>query len=311
MNKKDNQRAAMIEDTQTVLNRNLTYLNPIINFTTYFTELNANYAKYRSLCAQQLSLEGNTDDKSKMKDKLVLSVVEACNRLSAFSLATGNNVLTKEINFSRTDLGRLNSVKLKDVAQAVMDRIQANLVAMAVYGASSSTQTALQTAINNFVTASHKPRSAKNLRKVNTKRASEALRLAEASLKKIDSLINMLILQQPDLYEEYWNARRLNKVGTRYASLVGKAYDAQSHESIAGVRFCFELDPSSDGYREDSKAISKLSAKKGGFMIKNMPAGIYTVVAKKLGFNDLKLTIVVKDGELTRVKIEMTRLVLP
>ena len=311
MNKKQDQKATMIDNSLAVLARNLTTLNPVVNFTTYFTELNANASKMRGLTGlQQLKINGNSEDKKQMKAKLIPFIIEGCNRLTALSVASSNNVLMKEIDFPRSELKKKSGTKLKDAAQAVFDRIQTNLAAMAPYGANATTQAAFQAAINAFVVAARKPKVARNLQKVTTQRVDESIRQAGNSLTKIDSLINMLILQQPDLYEEYWSARKLEKVGTRYASVVCRVSDAQSHDAIKGVMVSFILDSNSINYKEGATTMSKKSAQKGGFIIKNMPAGIYQVIAKKDGFKELRMTIVVNDGELTRVKIEMSKLIL-
>ncbi len=51
----------------------------------------------------------------------------------------------------------------------------------------------------------------------------------------------------------------------------------------------------------------KKSAVKGGFNIKSLAAGVYTVTVKKLGFADQVITVTVMDGEMCEVNVQLTR----
>jgi hypothetical protein len=51
--------------------------------------------------------------------------------------------------------------------------------------------------------------------------------------------------------------------------------------------------------------IVKKTAKKGGFNIRNMPAGVYQVMISKPGYKDKTETVIVSEGEMTDVRVEL------
>jgi hypothetical protein len=51
----------------------------------------------------------------------------------------------------------------------------------------------------------------------------------------------------------------------------------------------------------------KKTAEKGGFNIKSLPAGIYTVTIKKNGFADQITTIAVSDGEMSELNVQLAK----
>lgn len=53
--------------------------------------------------------------------------------------------------------------------------------------------------------------------------------------------------------------------------------------------------------------LTKRTADKGGFNIKSLPEGIYSVNVKKNGYKPQVLTLAVNDGELNELNIEIVK----
>lgn len=53
--------------------------------------------------------------------------------------------------------------------------------------------------------------------------------------------------------------------------------------------------------------VVKTSADKGGFTIKSLAAGTYSVSLKKTGYADQTVTISVNDGEMTLMDIDLVK----
>jgi len=311
MTRRQSNKRTMFLDVQTFLAIRAAIMNSVVNYSTYSVDYNTNLAKLCGLYElQQYDASGNTDEKRAAREKLTPFILEGSSRLMALSVATSNLILVKEVDYSISDLREMDENSFVDAALAVKDRIQANLVALASYGSNATTQANFQAAITAYTLAARKPATAQTSQKVTTEKIEEAIVQVEIALYKIDSLVNMLRFQQPDFYKEYWFTRRIGKKGIRYTSVICRVLDVISKETIKGVSVVLSIDPSSPNYKEGLKPIEKKSADKGGFMIKNLNAGIYQVVAKKLGYKDSVLTVAVNDSETTRIVMELEKMVL-
>ena len=311
MEKRRSNKISMFFDTGNLLTNRASILNPVVGYSTYSAEYVLNTGKLKVLTEQkQYDIRGNTEDKSIAREKLIPFIMDGCSRLIAYSLTSSNNVLIKEASYTLTELGQLDENELIDAAQAIRDRLQANLAILAAYGINTTTQANFAAAITTFSNACRKLAAAQIAQKVNNQKIDDAIEAVELTLKKIDIIVNMLRYSQPDFFIEYWMTRRIGKKGTRYASIIGQVNDILTKTFIKGVTLTFELDPSSENYQEGFSPITKLSADKGGFIIKNHKAGIYLVTAKKHGYKDKQMRIVVNDGETTRIVIEMEKIAL-
>ena len=59
---------------------------------------------------------------------------------------------------------------------------------------------------------------------------------------------------------------------------------------------------------EPTKPVVKKSAVKGNFRIASLPEGNYTVTAKKIGYKEQVLNVVVTDGETNKMKVKMEKI---
>ena len=56
-----------------------------------------------------------------------------------------------------------------------------------------------------------------------------------------------------------------------------------------------------------TESVIKKTAEKGGFNIKSLPLGMYTVTITKVGYADQVATVAVADGELTDLNIQLSK----
>ena len=89
----------------------------------------------------------------------------------------------------------------------------------------------------------------------------------------------------------------------------GSVIDTESGEPIKGASISFMLSSNGSASKMAKAAdpIIKKSANKGGFNIKSLPSGMYTVTIKKNGYADQIVTIAVSDGEITEMKIQLSK----
>ena len=214
-----------------------------------------------------------------------------------------------ETKYTESDLKRTADTGLRDAAQGIYDRAQANLTALAPYGISAATQTSLQNAITAFVTSIPKPRLGIADKKQTTTQLANLFKQADATLDNIDTLIEIVRLTQPNFYKGYKAARKIVETGVGSLALKGLVTDAKTGDPVKGASLTFVLD--GNGTKAKSakalEPIIKKSADKGGFNIKSLPAGMYTVTISKNGYADKTETIAISDGEQTDLKIQLSK----
>ena len=311
MEKRRSNKISMFFNVETLLTNRSAILNPIAGYAAYNAEYIVNTGKLKGYTEiKQYDIRGNTEDKVEAREKLIQFIMDGCSRLIAISLLSSNNVLIKEAKYTLTDLRQFDENELIDAAQAIRDRLQTNLTALAVYGITTTTQANFSSAISTYSNACRKFSAAQIARKANNQKIDDAIAAVDLTLKKIDIIVNMLRYSHPDFFKEYWMTRHIGKKGIRYTSFIGQVNDFLTKTFIKGVSITFELDPSSENYQEGLAPIIKRSAKKGGFYIKNIKAGIYLLTAKKHGYKDKQVRIVINKGETTRLTIEMEKIAL-
>ena len=107
---------------------------------------------------QKIDKQGITDSKNQLKENLVLLAADTARKLTAYAKLTNNLVLAKEINYSPSKLRQVADTATRDYAQIIYNRAQTSVAALATYGITAATQTALLGAITAYATIIGKPR---------------------------------------------------------------------------------------------------------------------------------------------------------
>jgi hypothetical protein len=122
---------------------------------------------------------------------------------------------------------------------------------------------------------------------------------------KIDTLVEVVKVSQPNFYNEYRNVRKVISTGNGSFALKGSATELNSGDPVAKATFTFAptngLLKSAVANSKDN--IVKKTAAKGKFNIKSMPEGTYTVTITKPGYKDLVVTVSVVSGELAKLDV--------
>lgn len=258
---------------------------------------------------QQFDQKGVAENKSQYRKTLVLLAADTSRKITAYAKFANNQVLLSEIKYTESDLNRIADTSLRDAAQGIYDRAQSNLTALATYGVTAATQTSLQNAINSFVTSIPKPRLSIADKKQTTTQLANLFKQADATLDSIDTLVEIVRLSQPNFYKGYKAARKIVETGNGSLAVKGLVTDATSGEGLKGVSLSFVLDGNGTKAKTAKVAepIIKKTADKGGFNIKSLPAGMYTVTITKTGYVDQIVSIAVSDGDLTELNIQLSK----
>jgi hypothetical protein len=284
--------------------------NPLPNYSANSTILLNTIPQIQNYSEQQkISKKGVTTGKNQLKETLIVMTADCFRKLGAYALFTNNATLTKEVKVSESKLRQASDTAVKDYSQIAYDRAQTNVAALATYGITAATQTTLLNAITAYNASIGKPGVSRTEGGQTTKQLKALFKTADAALANMDAAVEIVRLTQVNFYNGYKKARKIIVTGTGSLSVKALVTDASNGTPLKAVTVSFSL----DGSNAKAKGVSgkldivKKTAEKGGFNIKSLPAGVYSVTIKKNGYADQVTTIAISDGEMSELNVQMTK----
>lgn len=253
---------------------------------------------------QETGTGGVTTNKKELRLNLNALASDTARKLTAFAKLNNNLTLLGEVNYTDSDFKRFSDIEARDHAKIVYNKAEDNLAAVAEYAINATTQTALQNAIQSFTSVMTAPRLSATTKSQATKQLVKLFNKASMALDKMDAIVELVRLTDPNFYNGYKAARKIMNKGKGKLAVKGSVSDAKNGEPIKGVTVTFMPDgePVATMQATNGEAVlSKTTADKGGFNIKSIPAGTYHVSFKKAGYIEQTMTVNVNDGELTVV----------
>jgi Carboxypeptidase regulatory-like domain len=257
--------------------------------------------------AQKINRTGLATDKNKLKEALIALAADISRKIAAFAKLTDNNTLLKEVRFRESDFYTGPEAGLKDYAQIIYDKAEANMESLAEFGITPDTQKTLSDAINAFNNALATPRYGITQKSQATKQLALLFDSADSALEKLDYLVGMMKLQDPNFYNGYKTARRLVDTGSGKLALKATVKDITSGEPVHGATLLFRHDITIASGNTGNGEIKKKTTQKGRLQIKNMPAGTYQVVISKTGYKEKTVSVSVSDGERSDMNVDMEK----
>jgi len=268
------------------------------NFSSILTSILA----YISL--QSLDKKGANASKVAARAQLSILIEDTSNRLYTYAMVNNNINLMAEAKHSEKSLKRLSEAQFYGAAQSMYDRTQSNLAALATSGITAATQTALQTAINNYVAFIPKPEESFFDKKQTSGKLEDLFVSAMQNLKKIDRFMKLLKYTQPAVYTAYLDARKVIEKGSRQLAMKCRALDSMSKIGIEGCKFSLVLVLDAENQKvEDAEAIIVKTAEKGGAYIKSLEVGTYEVKVGFAGYQEQNLTVVYSGNEMINLEV--------
>jgi len=119
-------------------------------------------------------------------------------------------------------------------------------------------------------------------------------------LSYMDKEVEIIRSSEPKFYSEYKTIRKVD-LPTDVMQVVAKITDSETGAGIPNATATLTL----DGGKADP--IVKQSAEKGGFQIKTIAPGIYTVKVEKLGYLTQTLSIIITGDEPYNLAVKMVK----
>jgi len=290
------------------VNANESVTKELPNFQESYTALLNTIGQIQTIAEmQKVDKKGLAIAKNKLKETLIIMAADNSRKISAFAKFTGDNKLLEEINFTESDFIRMTDVALKDYLQIIYDKAEANIGSLPEYGITPESQKVFIDTINSYNAILSTPRTGIAEKSKATKKLAVLFDSADAVVEDMDFAVGIIKLTKPDFYNGYTASRKLVDTSAGNLALKATATDLKSGKPVKGVLFTFKLDGAKANSIGGNGEISKKTAEKGSFYIKNMPAGTYKVVVKKPGYKEQEISVSVVGGERTELKVELEK----
>ena len=256
---------------------------------------------------QGVNKTGLAIDKNKLKMTLIVLAAKNSRKIAALAKFNNNDTLLKEVKFNESDLERIQEVTLKERVQIIYDRAEANIGNLAEHGITSETQKLFLETITAFNNALATPRSGIGEKRQATQKLPGLFETADAALEIMDYAVGIVQDEQPDFFSEYKTNRKKVDTSSGILALKATAKELASGEPVRGAIFTFKPDGALLADSNGNKEITKKTARKGSFHIKNMQAGTYRVIVRKPGYKEKEVTVSVADGERSVLNVELEK----
>lgn len=256
---------------------------------------------------QKFDKKGLAKLKKELRDKLITLCIDNSRKIGAFAKFSNNTLLQNDVKFTSSGFSKMTDTGLKDYAQIVYDKSQTNLDALPSYGINAETQKTLLETLTSYNESISMPRVGIAERSQATKQLVMLFEKGDNILENMDYAVEIIRLPRKNFYDGYKTARKIVETSAGNLTLKAQATEKKTGQPVKGAIFTFKTSGLMSGTTSGNGEIVKKTADKGKFNIKNMPAGTYLVTVSKPGYVDRTETVIVADGDLTNLRVELER----
>jgi hypothetical protein len=235
-----------------------------------------------------------------LRTNLTRDILSTSRKIQAYADYKKDKALLKDTKYTDSSLSGLSDVELVQVAKSLHATVNLYLTELQPYELNAETQKTLLDDATLYETSSPQL-DAKNREQTNlTALIAENYKTADGIVASLDKLVEIVRDTEPAFYKEYKKTRKV-EVPKDVVQLVAKILDAVTGAGIPNATVTFtQTDATAD-------PIVKQTADKGGFQIKSLPNGIYSVTVVKLGYLTQTISIIVTGDEPYSLEVKMVK----
>jgi hypothetical protein len=255
--------------------------------------------RIRLIDGQQKNVRtGIAKGKKEMKAILVAITAENSGKVFAFAKLKNSKELMDEVNFSLSEISRMTDTELSSFSEALYKKAEANVASLDKYGITPETQKKFAEVLSAFNNYSSRPRVSIAERREATKELETLFLQADSIISKIDAIVKIIRFSEVNFYNGYTSVRKLVNAGSGAVDIKAAASDIETRKPLKDAIFTF---------RTNGTVITKKTATRGNFHIKNIQPGIYEILVKKAGYKDKAVTLNVLEGERKELSVELEK----
>jgi hypothetical protein len=183
-------------------------------FVTQYSFFNTDLSVLQSLkTAQEQDIKGFTTDKHVKRGDMEDKTMDLVHGLKGFALATSNNILLEEINYTASDLRNDRDENITSKCQIVQDRANTHSLALVDYNITAGMITDQQAAIGIYSAVSQMPSTKEDEKQAITSQIGTTIGKIRDTFKILDEIAKTFKNTNPTFMEEYFNAREIYDLG--------------------------------------------------------------------------------------------------
>jgi hypothetical protein len=208
-------KLSMFRATITVLDNNASQYAGVAALVTQVGNVHSSV----DLIGQLVQIQGSpttgvTVDKAALQQQMVDMTMRVAGALKAFASDTNNATLLHQADINKSTFTRARDDQRDDIAQQIHDLANTNIAALAPFGITAATLSALKTRIDAYIAAIGSPRVARVKIKTATEMLDAEISRVEMILNdRIDGLMEQFKDNGTPFYSDYQNARRIVDTG--------------------------------------------------------------------------------------------------
>ena len=300
MTNRETFQLAAFERTLALMDKNLTIIDDIPKIMAAKSDLAASINNIQLKIAEGVKgLGGAYVNFNEAKSKLLTTTLAVQGALIAYATGENKNELLKDIGISATSIKHLNNESLYGNCKYLYDLalpLKAALIADYKLPATATDQ--LSAALEAYRKALPDKGLAKKESAANTKARREAFEQTTDIMTRLGNLLLMFRSTQPDFYESYLNAAHIggyhSKKKQNQTLVTGQVVDFETHAVIADAKISVVLQQS-----------ETYSGTDGNFSLAIPTPGELTIKAEKAGYTLWEDNIIIEEGEVVTMLVEM------
>jgi len=235
-----------------------------------------------------------------LRTNLIRDIMSTSRRMQAYADYKKDTALLKGTKYTDTYLSNLKDVELVQIAKSLYEKVNLYLTETELYGLNAETQKRCWMTQQLYDTSSPqldaKEREQTNLTAV----IAENYKTADAIVASLDKQVEIVYDTEPAFYKNYKATRKV-EVPKDVVQLIAKVTDAETGAVVPNATVTLVLNGTT------TNPIVKQTAEKGGFQIKTLHNGIYTVTVVKLGYLTQILTIIITGDEPYGLNVKLVK----
>jgi len=235
-----------------------------------------------------------------LRSNLTRDILGTSRKMQAYADYKKDKALLKDTKYTDSSLSGLSDVELVQVAKSLHATVNLYLTELQLYELNAATQKTLLDDATLYETSSPqldaKNREQKNITAV----IVENYKTADGIVASLDKLVEIVRDTEPAFYKDYKTTRKVD-VPTGVVQLIAKIMDVETGAGIPNATATFTQTDAT------AEPIVKQTADKGGFQIKSVPNGIYSVTVVKLGYLTQTLNLTLPGDEPYNLEVKLVK----
>ena len=249
--------------------------------------------------AESVVIDGITQDKAFLRNKLIDTTVSISSAIFAYASSVNNFDLKQKVGFPKSDLAKLRDELLAGTCRNVFSAGASNLPALADYGITQPKLDALLTEVEDYEAAVPEPRNAVSNRSAQGVELVTLFRQADDVLKtRMDKLAVTFKAANAKFYNGYKINRIILDPGSSVTQLTGTVTPVGNDIPLVGVTVLVV-----------QKNLTVSTNLTGGYTLPVPDPGDYTVRFTAEGYEEKTVSpVTITLGKTTTLNVELTLL---